>query len=71
MANTFPVQQITRHKVRTALLGQGQRMSNWLFNMKQDSTIPQRYREEAERLQKAWDELKDAELKIGKAVKRG
>lgn len=44
-------------KKRTALIGQGQRMSNWLFNIKQDRSLPERIRQEAELLQKAWDEI--------------
>jgi len=58
MSATFPVQQITRRKIRTELLGQGQRMSNWLYNLKQSSEVPKWVRDEAEYLQVAWDEIK-------------
>ena len=58
MSETFPVQRITRQKIRTELLGQGQRMSNWLYNLKQSSEVPKWVRDEAEYLQVAWDEIK-------------
>lgn len=60
MAKTvFPAQQINRRKIRTALIGQGQRMSNWLYNMKQSSKIPADIREEMRMLQEAWDKIID------------
>lgn len=40
---------------RDQLIGVGQRMANWLYNTKQMSELPQRIRNEAERLQKEWD----------------
>jgi hypothetical protein len=54
----FPVQQITRTKTRTALLGQGQRMSNFLYNLAQQSNVPQDWRDGAKMLVEAWDALK-------------
>jgi hypothetical protein len=57
--SVFPVQQINRRKIRTALIGQGQRMSNWLYNMKQSSKIPGDIREEMRRLQEEWDRIVD------------
>jgi hypothetical protein len=51
----FPAQQISRRKIRTELIGQGQRMSNWLFNLKQSARVPQDVRDEARMLQEAWD----------------
>jgi hypothetical protein len=63
MSVTFPVQKITRRKARTALLGQGQRMSNWMYNMKQSTRLPDDIREELRMMQEEWDQLKDAELK--------
>lgn len=66
MTVTFPVQKINRRKIRTELLGQGQRMSNWLYNIKQEKELPERYRREAEQLQKAWDEIKQRGLTPGR-----
>jgi hypothetical protein len=31
MRVTFPAQKINRRKIRTDLIGQGQRMANWMF----------------------------------------
>ena len=36
----------------------GDFMSNILYNLKQDSTIPERYRTQFEEMQKAWDGIK-------------
>lgn len=58
---TFPAQQIDRRKIRTALIGQGQRMSNWLYNIKQDSRLPKDVTEGARLLQEAWDKIVDEE----------
>lgn len=57
MTVTFPAQKINRRKTRTALIGQGQRMSNWLFNLKQSNDVPQWVRDEAKNLQEAWDTI--------------
>jgi hypothetical protein len=61
MAVIFPAQKITRMKTRTALIGQGQRMANWMYNMKQSSRLPAEIREELRMMQEEWDKLKDAE----------
>jgi hypothetical protein len=60
---TFPAQQITRRKTRTALIGQGQRMANWMFNMKQSTRLPDDVREELRLMQESWDALIDADRK--------
>lgn len=57
MTLIFRAQKINRRSTRTALIGQGQRMSNWLFNLKQLSDVPEKYREEAKMLQERWDEI--------------
>jgi hypothetical protein len=57
MSNVFPAQKIKRTSTRTALIGQGQRMSNWLYNIAQEKEVPERYREEAKLLQQVWDRI--------------
>jgi hypothetical protein len=54
----FPQKRSISQAKRTALIGQGQRMSNWLYNIKQESSTPERLREEAKLLQEAWDRIK-------------
>jgi hypothetical protein len=65
MTVTFPAQQITRRKTRTALIGQGQRMSNWMFNMKQSPKLLPDIREELRLMQEAWDKLIDEDRNAG------
>lgn len=57
MTVTFPAQKITRRKARTALIGQGQRMANWMFNMKQSQRLSPEIREELRLMQEEWDNL--------------
>jgi len=63
MANVFPVQTSDRRKVsqkrRTALIGQGQRMSNWMYNMKQSERLPDDIRQELRLMQEDWDAIKN------------
>ena len=61
----FPAQKINRRKIRTELIGQGQRMSNWLFNMKQSNRIPADVREEMKFLQEDWDAIIHRERGVG------
>jgi hypothetical protein len=40
------------------LVNQGQRMSNWLYNIRQENELTERYREEATALLESWDSLR-------------
>lgn len=56
---TFPIQKASvSQKKRTALIGQGQRMSNWFYNVAQLDDVPEWIRRDAKELVDAWDKIK-------------
>lgn len=52
--------RLSVHQLRE-LVNQGQRMSNWLYNINQWASVPAELREEARMLQESWDNIRRGE----------